>query len=75
LAENYAPLRIHHSRESPRGCHENFILRRAKRMNPNNPVNSALDKHPFGTGTLFIMVIAALLILYGIFYVILKNKK
>jgi len=34
-----------------------------------------VDRHPLGTGTLLIMVIASLLLLYGIFYVILKNKK
>jgi len=34
-----------------------------------------VDKHPFGTGTLFIMVIVSLIVVYGIFYLILKNKK
>jgi hypothetical protein len=34
-----------------------------------------VDKHPFGSGTLFIMVIVSLSVIYGIFYVILKNKK
>lgn len=38
-------------------------------------VNSIADKHPFGTGTLLGMVVVALLILFGVSFVILKIKK
>jgi hypothetical protein len=43
-------------------------------MNPETAVNSLIDKHPFGTGTLLLMVVAALLIMYGVAYLILRKK-
>jgi len=46
-------------------------LDNVKEMN----MNSIVDKHPFHTGTLLVMVVISLLIMYGIFYLILRNKK
>jgi len=43
-------------------------------MNTHAAIKSLADKHPFHTGTLFLMVIGAFLLLYGIAYLILKNK-
>jgi hypothetical protein len=43
-------------------------------MNTNIAIRSLVDKHPLHTGTLFLMVIGAFLLLYGIAYLILKNK-
>jgi hypothetical protein len=34
-----------------------------------------VDKHPFSTGTLLLMVVGGMLIGYGIVYLILKNRK
>jgi hypothetical protein len=33
------------------------------------------DKHPFHTITLFLLVVVSLLIIYGVFYLVLRNKK
>jgi hypothetical protein len=38
-------------------------------------MNSLVDKHPFNTGTLIIMLVVALSAVYGILYLILRNKK
>jgi hypothetical protein len=43
-------------------------------MNTNAPENLIFDKHPFNTGTLLIMVVVSLLIIYGIFFLILRKK-
>jgi hypothetical protein len=37
--------------------------------------NAIFDKHPFHTGTLLLMVVVSLLIVYGVFYLFLRNKK
>jgi len=37
-------------------------------------IGQAVDKHPFSTGTLFIIVIGAIAILYGVAYLILRKK-
>jgi len=42
-------------------------------MNPETAVNSLVDKHPLNTGTLLIIVVAAILIIYGVAYLILKK--
>jgi len=44
-------------------------------MNTDAAINSIVDKHPFNTGTLLIMVTVSLLIIYGVFYLILRKKK
>jgi hypothetical protein len=52
--------------------------REGKEMNTNaadNLVNAIYDKHPFTTGTLLIMVVGAMLIVYGVFFLILRKKK
>jgi hypothetical protein len=33
-----------------------------------------VDKHPFSTGTLLLMVVAAICIVYGVIYLILRKK-
>jgi hypothetical protein len=38
-------------------------------------MNPYLDKHPFNTGTLVIMVVVSLAVMYGVVYLILRNKK
>jgi uncharacterized membrane protein HdeD (DUF308 family) len=43
-------------------------------MNPDTAANSLVDKHPFNTGTLLIMVVGAILIIYGVAYLILRKK-
>jgi hypothetical protein len=44
------------------------------KMNPDTAVNLIVDKHPFNTGTLLIMVVGAILIIYGVAYLILRKK-
>jgi hypothetical protein len=34
-----------------------------------------VDKHPFNTGTLLLIVVGAMLVAYGIVYLILRNRK
>jgi len=43
-------------------------------MNPESAVNSVIDKHPFSTGTLLLMVVAGICIAYGVAYLILRKK-
>jgi hypothetical protein len=42
-------------------------------MNTHAAIKSLADKHPFHTGTLFLMVVGAFLLFYGIAYLILKK--
>jgi hypothetical protein len=44
-------------------------------MNTDAALNSIVDKHPFNTGTLMLMMAGALLMVFGVFYLILRNKK
>jgi hypothetical protein len=44
-------------------------------MNPEKAVNSLVDKHPYGTGTLLLMVVGGMLLIYGIAYLILRNRQ
>ncbi|HEY1662274.1 MAG TPA: hypothetical protein VGI03_07635 [Verrucomicrobiae bacterium] len=37
--------------------------------------NSMVDKHPLGTGPLLLMLAAALLLLFGVGFLILKIRK
>ena len=43
----------------------------SKEMN----ANLIVDKHPFSTGTLLLMMVGGMLIVYGVVYLILKNRK
>jgi hypothetical protein len=43
-------------------------------MNTHITIKSLADEHPLHTGTLFLIVIGAFLLLYGIAYLILRNK-
>ena len=43
-------------------------------MTPENAINAVIDKHPLSTGTLFLIVIAAIFIVYGVIYFILRKK-
>jgi hypothetical protein len=43
-------------------------------MNPENAVNSLVDKHPLSTGTLLLIVVTAICLVYGVAYLILRKK-
>jgi hypothetical protein len=43
-------------------------------MNTNAAINSIIDKHPFNTETLLLMVVVSLLVVYGVFFLILRKK-
>jgi hypothetical protein len=44
-------------------------------MNTDAATNLIVDKHPFSTGTLLLMMVGGILLIYGVAYLILKNRK
>ena len=46
-----------------------------KEMNAIVTVNSLVDRHPFNTGTLILLVVGSMLIIYGVLFLILKMRK